>query len=579
MHEAVLKGDSDIVRVLLEGGSDPLKRDSRGNDAFELGVREGGLEVKVEFLYDAIRKGDAGLIDRYISLYDEWDEDIERGLYPVHPVEYAISKVSSPKEQLRVISHLLHSNIPLLVHNGRGNTVLHEMVIDRRKDVVRLILKEYPHLEHCTDRDGNTVLHLAVRSGDSRMVRLLLRSKTLDVNHLNDAGKTALELTAGHVAIERLLSTSGALSSASLPSVSEPEEVVVLLRQLLDGQDTLRLGQARIERQQIDGVISILESLSSTGKSIEEMLSELQRGQERIRSGETTVKVYGFDVLKAQIGSLVPMFEDIRSKGLGLEVLIRELRTGQRELLEAHSHTLRVLLEGQESIRLGQAVISFDHLEGVTRIMEGLRSSGKSVNRLLRELRLGQDKLTDGLKAIQIGNVLVPVDKLEMLIKMLSDIQSQDKGIGELLMKLREGQELLERGQDELDISQRLLLGTQADGLRVILEGQDSIRVSQAVIASEQLSNYVMILEGLRASDREVSKLRAELTTLSSSMSEGQERLELSGVSILTSQTEGIARLLTDLDEQGGSLEELVTGLRVLSDGVGRDTKWSDKVA
>jgi ankyrin repeat protein len=229
LHWAVIRGEKEMVKVLLQIGADVDQKDRQGRTALWWAVNKDQeataellLENKATFdtdssgglatLLTAIEKGYIGLVQRLL----------ERGA-PVNEADE-------------------NGKTPLQVAAGVGNLDMLVMLLDRKAD---------PKAE---DSNCRTALHEAAANGFDEVVRRLMITGVIDVDAHDDDGRTPLheaaamgsdlvviELLAHHADINALDKT---LRTALHIAIDEPQEGVEMIINLLlekgaqvDGKD------------------------------------------------------------------------------------------------------------------------------------------------------------------------------------------------------------------------------------------------------------------------------------------------------------------------------------------------------
>ncbi|KAJ6289561.1 hypothetical protein OIU76_025391 [Salix suchowensis] len=76
----------------------------------------------------------------------------------------------------------------------KGQTALHMAVKGQNEEIVLELLKPDPSVMHVEDNKGNTALHVAITKGRAQNVRCLLSVEGVNINAINKAGETPLDL-------------------------------------------------------------------------------------------------------------------------------------------------------------------------------------------------------------------------------------------------------------------------------------------------------------------------------------------------------------------------------------------------
>ena len=100
------------------------------------------------------------------------------------------SHCAALKGNLESLKCLLHNHADAWIRNKRGDYPIHEAVgagvldknhaetFEKRKDLVRYILKLYPKRSECRNGEQRTCLHLAASLGDKAMCDVLIECGT-----------------------------------------------------------------------------------------------------------------------------------------------------------------------------------------------------------------------------------------------------------------------------------------------------------------------------------------------------------------------------------------------------------------
>ncbi|XP_078686487.1 uncharacterized protein LOC144919123 [Branchiostoma floridae x Branchiostoma belcheri] len=342
-------------------------------------------------------------------------------------------------------------------------------------------------------------------------------------------------------------------------------EVTYFLRNLEQGQESLKEGQDRLKRGQ-DSLEEGQDRLKRGQDSLEEGQDRLERGQnrlereqERLKEGQDSLKE-GHDSLKEGQGSLKR----------GQDSLKEELTEGQRRL-EREQESLKrgqvSLEEGQDRLKRGQ-----DSLE---RGQNSLERGQNSLEREQESLKEGQDSLKEGQDSLKEGQ-----DRLK---------RGQDG--------LKEGQRCLERGQDSLKEGQRCLEREQEslkrgqvsleEGQGILKRGQDSLERGQNSLKWGQNSlerEQESLKEGqdsLKEGQDSLKEGQGSLNLGQDSLEEGHDCLK-EGQGILKKGQDSLKEGQDSLKEGQGSLnlgqDSLEEGHDCLKEGQGILKKGQDSL-
>ena len=212
---AAINGDPTKVQCLLEEGVDPMIVDESGNNFMHIASRYNKHEIIRTFssMYDVNQRNDSGDTCLHIAALHGHTETInvllqkaklsaqnKRGETPLHVA--AKSHAAGP-DNVRAISHCIintHNWGLLDEEDSDGNTALHLAAEAHRTSII-------PELRNLSVKTknikGNTPLHIAamVDSGsllDTFITVFTAPGKDINVNQINDEGKTVLHITAVH---------------------------------------------------------------------------------------------------------------------------------------------------------------------------------------------------------------------------------------------------------------------------------------------------------------------------------------------------------------------------------------------
>lgn len=143
LHLATLTNQPDVVRRLVVGGAKLESRDKDGNTALHIACRDGLVKI-VNYLLE--------------------------------PVKY--------QETMQNSYLLPYQTIPqdMTIANYEGLSCLHLAAMNRRLDIVEILMKKDIDVNLKDGKTGRTILHNACLSGDIKLVRLLLSHKSCNIN-------------------------------------------------------------------------------------------------------------------------------------------------------------------------------------------------------------------------------------------------------------------------------------------------------------------------------------------------------------------------------------------------------------
>jgi ankyrin repeat protein len=183
---AVLGGDVEIVKLLINKGADVNKPNLTGDSALHLATLKGNAAM-VELL---INKG-AGL-----NILNS------KGDHALH--------LAAGEGNAAIVKLLIDKGVTVDIKDSKGNTALHFAAVMGNAEIVELLIAKGADLDK-EDLQGNTALHIAAGEGRAEIVELLI-NKGADLNRQDSTGSTALHVAAGEgkVAIVKLLIDKGA---------------------------------------------------------------------------------------------------------------------------------------------------------------------------------------------------------------------------------------------------------------------------------------------------------------------------------------------------------------------------------
>ena len=210
ISEAIWKGHSDIVRLLLDYGAAINKKDDAGRKALATAAWLGNKEImrllidrgadfcaqdKSDALCEAARAGNVAAMHLLLDLGASPNAPDHRGETPLSQGRVAWSKSEA------VVTMLLDRGASIHGSDTRGNLLLH-WTASRSEPLALRLLRDYKVDVHARNKDGRTALHLAASAGCEAIVRMLL-DYGARVNAEDNSKQTAL-----HGAIPSQLSSA-----------------------------------------------------------------------------------------------------------------------------------------------------------------------------------------------------------------------------------------------------------------------------------------------------------------------------------------------------------------------------------
>ncbi|KAI5748310.1 hypothetical protein M8J77_024149 [Diaphorina citri] len=223
LHEAAAKGKADIVRLLLQHGADPSKKNRDGATPLDL-VREGDQDVSDllrgnSALLDAAKKGNLGRVQKLLTADNINCRDAQgRNSTPLH--------LAAGYNNVDVAELLLEKGADVNAQDKGGLIPLHNASSYGHLDIAALLIK-HKTVVNATDKWGFTPLHEAAQKGRTQLSALLL-AHGADPFLKNQEGQTPLDLTVAEdvrsLLQDAMAQYPGAPSCAETASVPPPSQ-------------------------------------------------------------------------------------------------------------------------------------------------------------------------------------------------------------------------------------------------------------------------------------------------------------------------------------------------------------------
>lgn len=214
LHAAVDGGNSDVVRVLLKHGADPLALVEDMTPPLHLACSQGKLDM-VKWMVEACGKEILGHLDQYsrtplhhsalsihsacivMYIFQEGGSFIDlnpqdsRGHTPLH--------TAITSGNLSGVKELLQRGADPLIYDNKGCNALHFAVWRKRKAIAEILLQLHCCLELVTTKsnDGYNPIHLALKLGYGDLVAPMISSIRFQLQNIKDSnGNNYLHLAA-----------------------------------------------------------------------------------------------------------------------------------------------------------------------------------------------------------------------------------------------------------------------------------------------------------------------------------------------------------------------------------------------
>ncbi len=220
-HDAVDKGNLDIVKLLLDNSDEQAKLincvyipvEENGDDiCLQLSPLHVAISAYIYFLKRKEDSLESFNIIKYLLSYSTLDINIKNfdGETPLH---YAIKYIEDDELALALINELLTAkNINLFIKDQTNRTPFDWAIENNRNKILQALIDN----KYGSDKDS--LLHLAAKNGDVKAVEYLIEK--FDVNLQNDLEITPLQLAAskGSIDVVRVLIKKGAVDISAQPA-------------------------------------------------------------------------------------------------------------------------------------------------------------------------------------------------------------------------------------------------------------------------------------------------------------------------------------------------------------------------
>ncbi|MHC4154047.1 MAG: ankyrin repeat domain-containing protein [Planctomycetota bacterium] len=238
----VWMADANLVRAFIDAGANVNYKDKNGWTPLHYALREIGVDVAKQFvgagvempdLHKAILQGDTDKVRQLVESGTDVDTRDKLG--------WTASFWALSAKQKGVFEYLLNKGANVTAKTNGGLTLLHQASKAGSVEIVKQLMAKGADVS-VKDKDGQTPLQCAASEGHKEVVKLLV-AKGADVNVTAKNGKHPLgdAALAGHEDVVRLLIASGAevnLNAKLYPS-SEEYRGTALHAAALGGHSTI----------------------------------------------------------------------------------------------------------------------------------------------------------------------------------------------------------------------------------------------------------------------------------------------------------------------------------------------------
>ena len=151
LHIAAMKGNADIVSLLLKNGANLNQFNKRYLCPAQIAINYNKLEVLKVMLYH-----DPSVANKVNKNGD------------------SLLMVATAKGHIEIVSHLLKFNADSTLRNKDGNTALHHAAQRNRGKIIQLLVKANKNCLDIPNKKGYTALHIAASKGYEEIVRILM---------------------------------------------------------------------------------------------------------------------------------------------------------------------------------------------------------------------------------------------------------------------------------------------------------------------------------------------------------------------------------------------------------------------
>lgn len=174
LHEAILSGSVGAVEAVLGLGLNPNVRDGLGNTPLHMVCAKWDDSITQDLVIRMLRAAGA-----------KPEIQNANGDTPIH-IACALGNLNS-------VRSVISAN-GLNISNYAGDFSISLACKKGNFEVVKFLLKEFPHLIEQKDNEGNTLLHSACINCHHKIMKLILENNPNLLNHQNNLGDTPLHI-------------------------------------------------------------------------------------------------------------------------------------------------------------------------------------------------------------------------------------------------------------------------------------------------------------------------------------------------------------------------------------------------
>lgn len=189
----------DVVRMLIAQGADVHHQDYKGNNALNYVLKAGNLSIRellllnnvqhnVDSIFTEVRLGNSELIKKLL------DQGLDVNLQNNLQDTLLMQAIKSDSKE--IFNLLLKAGADINIKNNRTKTAFYiALETSDRFEYVKTLLKSGIDVNSPIDSFGRTPLMIAIERNDEDLINLLLRHKDIDIDIVDNDGRSALVYT------------------------------------------------------------------------------------------------------------------------------------------------------------------------------------------------------------------------------------------------------------------------------------------------------------------------------------------------------------------------------------------------